>query len=483
MAKRVLAYIRVSTEEQARRGYSLEAQEQILRDYALGHDLEIVEFFTESHSAYKHGRPVFRDMLKFLSRRKDIAGVLVYKVDRLARNLKDLAEITEMAGKELISATEALPDGATGELIAGIQTSVARYESAKKSERVSLGLETKARKGLWPTYAPTGYNNVGKGIEPDPVAGPLIRELFESYARSAISVKDLTAWARERGLRSRNGCVLARSAVHKILTNPIYYGALPWKGVLYDGRHPPLVSRALFERVQAKLHAGSAPRTARVFHYKGLMTCGYCGCRLTAEKKKGRYIYYHCTESKGKCVQPYYRESVISERLLEVVERVSPPPQIGEKLLELVSDTAEQRSRDRKARLISLKSEAQRLAELRDDAYLDKLQKGITEERWVAVDTRLAGQLSRVEDEIGTLEAFREPAVDGLARTLELLERAPELYYRQDHAERAAFLKNLASNCIITADSLVPVYRKPFAAVAEGLRSGNWLGEEDSNPH
>ena len=180
----VTAYIRVSTEEQARHGYSIEAQRQVLRDYAEGHQLDIVEEFVESESAYRPGRPGFKAMLTLLRRRTDVSAVLCYKIDRVSRNLQDYSALTELMKIDIISATESLPEGATGEFIGGVQAVAARYYSAQLSERVSLGLETKARKGLWPTYAPTGYNNVGKGIEPDPVSGPIIRELFESSPHS-----------------------------------------------------------------------------------------------------------------------------------------------------------------------------------------------------------------------------------------------------------------------------------------------------------
>ena len=481
--RKVVTYIRVSTEEQARHGYSLEGQSQLLHDFAVGHDLDIVEEFVESQSAYVHGRPVFKNMIVFLKRRSDVDGVLVYKIDRLSRNMRDLAELTEIAKKRLISATEALPDGATGELMASIQASFARFESAKTSERVSMGLEAKARKGLWPTYAPTGYNNVDKGISPDPISAPLIRELYEKYVRSSMSCKGLAKWARNRGLRSRYGKALATSAVHKILTNPLYYGMIPWKGVLYEGLHEPIVSKSLFDRVQERLQAGSSPRTSRAFAYKGLLVCGYCGCQLTAEIKKGKYIYYHCTHSKGRCGQPYYREKELSERLLQAVECIRPSRELVEDLVELVGETTEQRSRERKARLMTLKAEAQRLDDLIDDAYLDKLQCGVSEERWLKVNNRLSEKARAIDEEVERLSSYKEPAVDGIAGTLELLHHAPELYLRQNHEERANLLRDLASNFVITRDSLIPNYRKPFGAVAEGLRSGNWLGEKDSNPH
>ena len=126
--KKVITYVRVSTEEQTH-GYSLQTQKQILADYATGHDLVIVHAFEESHSAYHPGRPEYKAMLAFLRKRKDVTGVLVYKLDRLARNLSDYSALEEMEGVDIISATEALPAGASGRFVGSIHAAVSRLYS------------------------------------------------------------------------------------------------------------------------------------------------------------------------------------------------------------------------------------------------------------------------------------------------------------------------------------------------------------------
>ena len=483
MRRKVVTYIRVSTEEQAKHGYSIEAQRQILKDYASGHQLEIVREFVESQSAYKPGRPEFDAMLRFLKQHAGIGGVLCYKIDRIARNLQDYSALTEMMGTAIISATEQLPENATGQLMGGVQAVFARYYSAQLSERVSLGLATKARKGYWPTYAPTGYCNEGKGIAPDPERAPLIAELFEQFARSDMSVDGATQWARERGLRSRYGCTLARSAIHKLLTNPIYYGALPWKGQLFRGKHEPVISKALFDRVQERLHGRALGKTKRSFPYRGLLTCGYCGCGITAEIKKGKYVYYRCTYGRGECEQPYRREEQLSRELWSVVDGIHLSTDLVERIVGMFKEREEELERFRRARSLELKAEESRVLELRDSAYLDKLEGTVDEERWLSMDRRLSGQLDHVRDEKARLAVPVTTSVDNVREALELLERAPALYLRESHEERAKLLRTVVSNCRLTAENVVPVYREPFDAVAEGLRSGNWLGEEDSNPH
>ena len=475
--RKVAAYIRVSTEEQAKYGYSIEGQQTIVRDFAPGQGLEIVREFAESHSAYVHGRPIFHEMVQFLKRHKDVTAVLVWKVDRLMRNHRDQAELTETLGVEIISATEFLPPGATGEFLVSIQTSVARLESAKTSERVSMGMDTKAMKGLWPTYAPTGYINKDKLIVPNSESAPLMRELLERFAPARMSVVDATQWAKERGLRSRKGHILARSSIHNILTNPIYYGAVPWKGKLHEGKHEALIDKATYDRNQEWLcqHA-RAPKTAKSFPYRGLMTCGYCGCKITAEKKKGKYVYYRCTFSRCKCGQPYHSEKTISDRFGLVIEQISISAEIADRIIELaqMDESGHRQRRERRSK--ELKAEIQKITALYDDACLSHLQGGMNDDQWVRIDRRFSRQLELAREEQRAHSAAPQASLEDIAAILELLKCAPELYMRQSDEERANLLETVVSNSTLTAENLIPVYRKPFDAVVEGKRSENWGG-------
>ena len=137
MKRRVVTYIRVSTTEQAEHGYSMETQRQLLTDYARGHDLQVVRTFKETHSAHKPGRPEFQAMLSFLRKHTDVGGVLVYKLDRLSRNMSDYSTLEEMEGIEIISVTEALPAGASGRFVASIHAAVSRLYSDRSEEHTS----------------------------------------------------------------------------------------------------------------------------------------------------------------------------------------------------------------------------------------------------------------------------------------------------------------------------------------------------------
>lgn len=484
MRRQVVAYIRVSTEEQATHGYSIPAQRQVLADYAAGHDLDIVQEFMESQSAFKPGRPEFRRMIDFLGRHKNIAAVLVYKIDRLTRNIRDYAELDEMSWVTIISATEGLPENSTGKLLGVFQVGMSCHFSRQLSERVSLGMETKAKSGLWPSYAPTGYVNVPSGgIVPDPERAPILRRMFKMYAWKKISLVDLSKWAENQGLRTRQGGVLRRAALHTLLQNPLYCGTIRWAGKLHEGKHKPLISLALFERVQERMRNGGHPRptTKLFFPYRGLLTCGYCGCQMTAATVKKKYVYYRCTLSKGPCSQPYVREDRLGERLVSVVEGIHLTTEQVAEMLEMMRGRKEERASDRRQRSNELARRQEKIAHRREAAYEDKLDGRITEERWMETERKWSQEEFALKCESELIGEIQEPSADDVEATLELLNRAPSLYLRQNEEQRARFLNAVAWNCVIEGEKIVPNYKNPFSLVAEGAHSANWYARQDSN--
>jgi len=482
MARKAVSYIRVSSEEQTH-GYSIPAQRQVLADYVKGHDLEIVEEFVESESAYKPGRPEFTRMLQYLRRHKDVTGVLCYKIDRIARNMRDYAQLEEMDRVAILSATEALPENATGKLVGTVLAASSRYFSDQLSERVKLALETKARSGKWPTLAPLGYANdpIIRGIVPDPQRARLIQEVFEIYASGEMPLSKLVQWTRRRGLRTRGGRYLAKSTLHKLLTNPVYYGAVRWQGIVHDGVHEPLITKALFDKVQDQLQARNRPMTRRSFPFRGLLECGYCGCKITAGLIKRKYVYYFCTQGRGRCTQPYVREEDLGERLVEVVDNVHLTQEQVEMLLEMMRREKLRRQHEWARKLLDLEQEEGLITRRRDAAYVDKLDGKISEQRWRELEREWSSQTDTIQDNMERLKEYRGPSLDDAQATFELLERAPDLYLKQSDQERARLLKTLVLNIRLSSETLEPVYKKPSDLVVEGVKTSNWYALEDLN--
>jgi len=186
MSKKYFAYIRVSTVRQGQFGTSLTEQHAAIERYAQRHGLSIVKEFQEQETAARRGRPIFRHMIRELQSGK-AHGMIMHKIDRGARNLKDWAEIGELidSGIEVRFANENLDMYSRGgRLSADIQAVVAADYIRNLREETKKGFYGRIKQGFYPMPAPVGYLNQGGGKVKviDPIYGPLIQEAFALYA-------------------------------------------------------------------------------------------------------------------------------------------------------------------------------------------------------------------------------------------------------------------------------------------------------------
>lgn len=304
----------------------------------------------------------------------------------------------------------------------------------------------------------------------------MVRDLFARYAGTEDSLSNLAAWARDRGVRSRYGKPMSKAVIHTILQNPVYVGRFRRGGRVYDGTHEPLIDASLFAAVQEKLHGRGAPKRVRMeFPYRGLVTCRYCGCQLTARLKKGRYVYYHCTHNHGPCEQRSWSQDSLSEALVSVLEPLRMSNDVAEQLMDFVLGSTEERRRDRVARRMALKAEEKAEIEHMDVMYADRVDGRITEEQWVRRDAQQSGRLAMVRDEIARLAADDDFNPQAVRTVVELVKRLPEAYRGQSHEERARLLRAVCSNCTIKADRVDPVYKEPFAGIVQWQACPSWL--------
>ena len=192
--KLFFAYTRVSTQRQGVEGVSLEAQRRAIQDYAQRQNLAITQWFEERQTAAKRGRPIFVQMLSLLRKGK-ANGLIVHKIDRSARNLKDWADLGELVdtGVDIHFANENYDlRSRGGRLSADIQAVVAADFIRNLREETKKGILARLQQGRYPRWAPVGYLNCGKGIKkPDPIRGPLVRQAFELYATGNYSLEGL----------------------------------------------------------------------------------------------------------------------------------------------------------------------------------------------------------------------------------------------------------------------------------------------------
>jgi DNA invertase Pin-like site-specific DNA recombinase len=294
------AYTRVSTVKQGERGSSLQEQKGAIEAYAVRHGLQIVAWFEEMETAAKLGRRQFNKMLSELERGR-ASGVVIHKIDRSARHLKDWAHLGELIdrGIEVHFAHESLDLASRGgRLSADIQAVVAADYIRNLRDEVRKGFYGRLKQGFYPLPAPLGYLDRGKAKakEIDPVIGPLIREAFQLYANGRHTLFTLRDHLRARGVVGRTGRPISKASLAYLLRNPFYMGLIRIErtGETFDGVHRPLVSKALFDRVQAVMSGRVAfASTTHDFAFRRLIRCHRCGRWLVGERQKGK-VYYRC---------------------------------------------------------------------------------------------------------------------------------------------------------------------------------------------
>ncbi len=300
-------YIRKSTDENNRQVLSLEAQEVELKELAKRERLNIVDIFKESQTAKEPGRPLFNKMLSRIEK-GEAQGILAWHPDRLARNSIDGGRIIFLIDSGKIQSLkfptfwfEPTPQG---KFMLNIAFGQSKYFVDNLSENTKRGLRQKLRRGEMPGLAPLGYLNDLRihTMVKDPQRFRFVKKLFELYATSNYSLKDLQKKITSAGLLSRKGNKLSISVIQNILQNPFYYGVFKYNGELYQGIHKSMISKKFFDKCQKVLKDRARPikRSGKIYAFRGLLKCGECDCSITSEIQR-EHIYYRCTKKKIPC--------------------------------------------------------------------------------------------------------------------------------------------------------------------------------------
>ncbi len=483
-----MLYARVSTKDQEREGFSIPAQQKLLRQYARDHQLTIVREFVDVETAKHAGRGQFGEMLALLNADPTCRIILVEKTDRLYRNLKDWITVDDLDLTVHFVKENAIvsKDSRSSEkFMHGIQVLMAKNYVDNLSEGVRKGMREKAEQGHWPSVAPIGYVNDLKThrIEVDPVRGPLITRLFDRYASGGLSLRALAVEAATFGLsHPRSGRRMMKGEIHRILQNPIYCGEFVWAGHHYQGAHQSLITRETFDQVQAVLHRKPRARYPKQQHaFMGLLTCARCGCAMTAEKKKGRYVYYRCTGYHGACGNTYIRQERLAALLGTVLKPIQITPAIADDIATALraSDTDGEQRRLETLRQLEQRHHA--ITAKLDRGYEDYVSGRISEEFWTRKSQEWETELLGVNMERARCEQPRRCLTATALQILELAKQAEFLYKTQPPPEQRRLLETVLSNCTFDRGTLCPTYSKPFDFLVQGNQTGNWRARQDSN--
>lgn len=321
-------YIRVSTDEQAREGYSLEAQLKSIKKYAQNNDILIDSkyiFSDEGISGRKaEKRPAFMEMIKQAkSKPKKFDVILVHKFDRFSRNREDSVVYKSLLKKEygipVISISEPLdPDDKMSVIMEAFLEAMAEYYSLNLSGEVKKGQLEKHSKGELQTNPSFGYNVSNNKLIINKDEANVVKMIFEQYAIDNLSMMQIAKNINALNIKTKRGKRFENRTIYYMLNNPVYISKLRYtpgrrnsynfddpNTILVDGQHEPIISLELWNSVQMKLTKNAKWKKPKQHidlnpkHWtKGLVRCKECGCTMvTCGKTKLRCNGYN----KGKC--------------------------------------------------------------------------------------------------------------------------------------------------------------------------------------
>jgi len=470
MEKEVFSYIRVSTTKQGEHGVSLQEQQEAIQRYALRQNLTIVRSFEEQETAAKRGRPVFTQMLRLL-KRGAANGVVIHKIDRGARNLKDWADLADLidVGVQVHFANESLDlNTRGGRLSADIQAVVAADYIRNLREETKKGFYGRLKQGLYPIRAPIGYLDCGGGQPkiPDPKMAHMVREAFDLYATGNYSLIRLVDEMYRRGLRNRDGRRVSLNGLSTMLNNPFYTGLIRIKktGDCFPGAHAPIIGTRLFDSVQHVLDGKVVVRTKKhEFAFSRMIRCALCEKTVMAELQKG-HVYYRChTED---CETKTIRE----ERIDQALESAFEPLRLNEDESAYVKEwfawaranTQTQVAQKLEAYRLQIAQTRDRLARL-TDAYLDgTIEKSVHAER----RARLIVEENELKRRIQDVEAGSDVTLAHLEKYLELIQAASNLYKTALPSEKRVLVKKLTSNLSVAPKKPIITLRTAAQLIA-----------------
>ena len=339
-------YARKSTEQDDKQALSIESQVKEMLALAEREHLHVVEIKREAHSSKEVGqRPVYNELIQEIRQGK-FTGILTWAPDRLSRNAGDLGAVVDLMDQKLLleirTYGQKFTNNPNEKFLLMILGSQAKLENDNKMINVKRGLRARVEMGLWPGVAPTGYltnsdRNKKCEVVVDEVRSPAIKQMFEKVAYNGWSGRKLFRWLKEDiKFKTKNGKPLTLSNVYIILKSPFYYGEFEYpkgSGNWYRGRHQPIISKELYDRVQEAIRFdGQARKENKEFAFTKLITCGLCGSGITADEKfkklkdgsVNRYVYYGCTKFNDKeCKCGYIREEELTEQLASIIDTIA----------------------------------------------------------------------------------------------------------------------------------------------------------------
>jgi site-specific DNA recombinase len=495
MNKRAILYTRVSTDEQALRGYSLNDQHEKLKAFCLIHQIEVIQHFQDDHSAKSFDRPAFKKLVEFLKQNKSSTDLLLFiKWDRFSRNAGESYEMLKTLRSFNVEAqaTEQPLDLSVPEskLMLALYLASPEVENDRRSLNVSNGMRRAMKEGRWVNMAPKGYDN--KRDETNrPIIVPnsdakYIKKAFEMVASGDTVIEHV------RKKLSIEGFVCSKNYFMSLLKNPAYIGKvrisanLTENESIVDAKHESIIDSEIFYQVQDIL-SGKTARSNMPKHcsskpelpLRGFLKCPKCGRKLTGSASKGnggKYYYYHC--SKG--CNERFKASVANEKFLELLNDIRPKEEVLELYDSILLELLEGNEFDKKENVKKIENEMEKLNSRISNIQDKYADNQISSSDYSSFKLKYESQLREMEQKKKHFFHFSKEIREQLKFSFSLLKELPEIFLKasldvQQQIIGSIFPGNLQfiENKVRTTEvnavvSLISSINKPFGRNEKG---------------
>lgn len=495
-SNKVVILVRVSSREQ-KEGYSIDAQLTRLRKYCEQKGLEVIKEFVIVESSTRGEREKFYEMINFIKKQKETINLVCDKVDRLQRSFKEMPIIDELrrSGKLILHffvEGQILDANSNSSQIMAYQMYIMMAESYTNSisDNVKRSFEKMRQEGKITGTAPIGYlnKNDGRGktnIILDPDRAFLVKRIFEEYSTGLYSLKEIRKKTIEWNLKNKtkSNTYLSVSQIDKLLKNKFYYGVATYKGQDYKHIYPHIIDKDLFDKcddVRNGRHRNRSNTTKTDFIFKGMIKCKNCGCTVTPELKKGKYVYLRPNSKLG-CTCKQINETVALKEVEKVLNSMEFPPKLLEKLNSILKNSIESKNEYSQAFLTKLSNDLKSIEKKLNrilDLFIDE---SITKTEYDKRKYELSVQKDNIESQIAKLNDANDDFEITVKYLLDVASRSYSLFKSSGIDVKCKILKLVFPNFYLDGQNLSYDIRKPFDLFIKGFNHPINLGRKDSN--